>query len=59
MQNNVLDIDFVSESAFGGEITEGFSLPDLTLSPQQKNIIKSELLDFKDDEINETQLFRL
>lgn len=58
MQNNVLDIDFVSESAFGGEITEGFSLPDLnSLSHQQKNIIKSELLDFKDDEIDESQLF--
>ena len=39
MQNNVLDIDFVSESAFGGEITEGFSLPDLnSLSHQQRNI---------------------
>ena len=57
MQDKVLDIDFVSESAFGGEITQGFSLPDLNALPEeQKNAIKSELLDFKDDEIIEQNI---
>ena len=57
MQKDVLDIDFVSESAFGGKITEGFSLPDLNSLPdKEKNTIRSEILNFMNDEIVEEDI---
>jgi len=57
MQNKILDIDFVSESSFGGKITEGFSLPDLSALPdEQINIIRSELISVKDTKINASEI---
>ena len=53
MDRKVIDIDFVSESSFGGKITQGFSLPDLNaLPPKQKETIKSELLSQKDVDLD-------
>lgn len=45
MDGQVEDIDFVSQSAFQGKITENFSLPDLSsLNELTKNKITSELI---------------
>ncbi len=45
MEGNVIDIDFVSESAFFDKVTEGFSLPDLnSLDDKSKSLIKNQLL---------------
>ena len=45
MDGQVVDIDFISESAFQGKITEAFSLPDLSsLDEGTKNRITSELI---------------
>lgn len=53
MDRKVIDIDFVSESSFGGEITQGFSLPDLNALPlKQKDRIKNELLMQKDVDLD-------
>ena len=57
MAGAVLDIDFVSESSFGGKITKGFSLPDLSSLPMaQKEKIKFELLSQKDVELGSLEI---
>ena len=57
MEGQVIDIDFVSESAFGGKITEGFSLPDLSsLSAETKKQIYDELVSEKDTPIDQASI---
>ena len=64
MEGRTKTIDFVSESAFNGHVTEGYSLPDLSSLPDEvKSQITYELISLaagprqEDDPLNLADLF--